>query len=139
MSTEITGYFINVLVYMRELTGDPAYLEAARKAGRFLTRVAWDKELRTFPFEFAGVNRHKAPAFFFDCGIIIRGLLSVWRSTGEAEFLETATICGDSMAEDFLGSQNIHPALSLPGKKPQPYEPRWSRSPGCYQLKSALA
>src|SRR5208283_4291827 len=24
-------------------------------------------------------------------------------------------------------------------KQPLPYEPQWSRSPGCYQLKSALA
>jgi hypothetical protein len=29
--------------------------------------------------------------------------------------------------------------ISLPDKQPLPEEPRWSRKPGCYQLKSALA
>ena len=32
-----------------------------------------------------------------------------------------------------------HPIISLPDKQPLPHEHRWSRSPGCYQLKSALA
>jgi hypothetical protein len=39
------------------------------------------------------------------------------------------------MGEDAI----FHPVISLPEKQPLPHEPRWSRSPGCYQLKSALA
>ena len=35
--------------------------------------------------------------------------------------------------------RRFHPVISLPEKQPLPYEPRWSRRPGCYQLKSALA
>ncbi|MFN0105285.1 MAG: hypothetical protein ACKV2U_24760 [Bryobacteraceae bacterium] len=33
----------------------------------------------------------------------------------------------------------MHPILDLPSKQPRPYEKRWSREPGCLQLKSALA
>jgi hypothetical protein len=38
-----------------------------------------------------------------------------------------------------MGEGVFHPIISLPDKQPLPHEPRWSRSPGCYQLKSALA
>ena len=48
---------------------------------------------------------------------------------------------GESMARDFVSSDGeIHPILALPGKSPVERDPtRWSRSPGCYQLKSAMA
>lgn len=139
VSTEITAYFASTLVYLNALTGDAAYLDAARRAARFLTRVAWDSALHTFPFEHVEGDGPPAPAYFFDCGIIVRGLLSAWRGTGESEFLETARICGRAMAQDFLTPQTIHPVLTLPGKHPAPAGRGWSRNPGCYQLKSALA
>jgi hypothetical protein len=43
------------------------------------------------------------------------------------------------MATDFAGAQGYHPIIELPGKAPVAYAAQWSRSPGCYQLKSALA
>jgi hypothetical protein len=43
------------------------------------------------------------------------------------------------MAFDFMGDSTFHPVVSLPSKQPLKEEPRWSRRPGCYQLKSALA
>ncbi|MCP5113190.1 MAG: hypothetical protein GY953_20355, partial [bacterium] len=139
MSTEITGYFASTCVYLISQTGDPAYLEAARRAARFLTRVAWDGEMRTFPYEYRHDPAADPPAYFFDCGIIIRGLLAAWRATGEGEFLEIARLCGRSMGETFLAEDEIHPVINLPGSRPAPPDGRWSTSPGCYQLKSALA
>ena len=136
VSTEITGYAVSALLFLHERTADPAYLDAALRAARFLTREAWDPKLQTFPFELA-----PAPAFtyFFDCGIIVRGLLAAWRVTQEAEFLDVATAAGRAMLADFPSDQGIHPILALPEKRPIEWEPRWSASPGCYQLKSALA
>jgi hypothetical protein len=43
------------------------------------------------------------------------------------------------MLADFGSAEALHPILSLPDKRALPYEPRWSASPGCYQLKSAMA
>ena len=39
----------------------------------------------------------------------------------------------------FRDQAAIHPILALPEKRPLAWEPRWSASPGCYQLKSAMA
>ncbi len=140
VSTEITGYAISTLIYLYEKRGNEEVLEAAIRAGRFLVDRAWDRGLRTFPYEHSdNGTRPDALAYFFDCGIIVRGLLALWRTTGDATLLECAWQAGRSMLSDFAGGPSIHPILTLPEKEPLPYTPQWSRRPGCYQLKSALA
>jgi len=137
VSTEITGYAVSALLFFHQRTGDAAYLDAALRAARFLTREAWDAKLRTFPFELPSDNPRFA--YFFDCGIIVRGLLCAWRVTQETEFRDVAIAAGRGMLRDFPGPDGIHPILALPEKRPLAWEPRWSASPGCYQLKSAMA
>ncbi len=139
VSTEITGYAVGALLFLHERTGDSAYLAASLRAARFLTRVAWDAKLGTFPFEHPVTASGPALAYFFDCGIIVRGLLCAWRVTGETEFRDIAIAAGRAMLTDFQAGQAIHPILALPDKRPLAWEPRWSASPGCYQLKSAMA
>ncbi len=139
VSTEITGYAVSALLFLHRRTGDSAYLEAGLRAARFLTRSAWDKQLGTFPFEHVNGGPENAYSYFFDSGIIVRGLLCAWRATADPEFLETAIAGGRAMLADFPGHGGIHPILELPHKRPLAWEPRWSASPGCYQLKSALA
>jgi len=137
ISTEITGYTASTFAYLYSLTGDPRYLDRAQSTTRFLAATAWDAASCVLPFEL------HPPAFtyFFDCGIVVRGLLSVWRATGTPEFLAVAALLGDSMSRDFAAaSAEYHPILTLPEKRPLPRDPaRWSQSPGCYQLKAALA
>lgn len=135
VSTEITGYAASTYAFLYEKTGDVAYLQAAVRAQQFLTRTAWDESLRTFPFETAPGS----PAYFFDSGIIVRGLLAVWRLTRDQEPLDIAYACGRSMGRDFLRDGVIHPIISLPDREPVPHEKRWSREPGCFLLKAALA
>ncbi|MCC6858088.1 MAG: hypothetical protein IT158_05995 [Bryobacterales bacterium] len=141
ISTEITGYAAGALVYLHRLTGEPAYLDKAILAGRFLTRLAWDRRLETFPFEYARDGMEVEPlAYFFDTGIIVRGLLALWRATGDTEFKEAARNGGLAMARDFAAADGQYePILRLPEKAPLERECRWSRSPGCYQLKAAMA
>lgn len=135
VSTEITGYAASAFAFLYRRTGDAAFLEGAVRAAQFLTREAWNQELRTFPFELAPGS----PCYFFDCGIIVRGLLSVWRITRDQEPLDAAFACGRSMGRDFLSADAIHPVVSLPDRTPLAYEQRWSREPGCFALKSAMA
>jgi hypothetical protein len=140
VSTEITGYAVSTFLFLHQRTGQSDYLDAALRAARFLTRIAWDASLGTFPFELS-VNgeRPVTLAYFFDCGIIVRGLLAAWRASQETEFRDAAVATGRGMLADFRAGDVIHPILVLPDKRPQPYDQRWSARPGCYQLKSALA
>jgi hypothetical protein len=140
VSTEITGYAVSALLFFHGRTGQAEYLDAALQAARFLTRTAWDAKLQSFPFEHSvNGDRRRALAYFFDCGIIVRGLLAAWRASQDPEFRDTAIAAGRAMLMDFQAGDAIHPILALPDKQPLAYEPRWSASPGCYQLKSAMA
>jgi hypothetical protein len=134
VSNEITGYAVSALVYLHQVTAIPEYLDAALRAARFLIQNAWSGECHTFPFE-----PGSAHAYFFDVGIIVRGLLAAWRATGVEEFRSRARDAALSLAFDFMGQAEFHPVILLPDKQPAPSEPRWSRRPGCYQLKAARA
>jgi hypothetical protein len=131
ISTEITGYALSAFLFFEQ----PA---RALAAARFLTRQAWNGDL--MPFEMRHGPNGLA-TYFFDCGIIVRGLLAVWRATRDEEFFQIASAVGRAMAADFASTDSdYHPILKLPGKEPLPRDPlRWSRSTGCYQLKAALA
>jgi hypothetical protein len=128
VSTEITGYAVSTLLFLDRP-------QEAASAARFLTRQAWSGGVMPFEIEPATFT------YFFDCGIIARGLLAAWRYSGEQEYLDIAAAIGRAMVADFCTPDGtFHPILSLPGKQPLPRDPmRWSQSPGCYQLKAALA
>lgn len=130
LSTEITGYAVSALVW------GGAHSDAFRAAD-WLVNVAWQPQLQAMPFE---VAEPIPPTYFFDCGIIVRGLLAAWRASGQLRYLHVAREIGLAMGHDFWSANGeLHPILDLPSKQPWPYEARWSREPGCLQLKSALA
>jgi len=133
VSNEITGYGVSALVFLHSRTGRSEYLDAARRGADYLAGHAWDPASSTFPFEPGSPH-----AYFFDLGIIARGLLAAARATGEARFLNRAKEAALSLAFDFLAEGFFHTAIGLPDKQPLPEEPRWSRKPGCFQLKAAL-
>ncbi len=140
VSTEITGYTASALVYLFEVTGEEIYLARARRTAQFLQHQGWDDRTRAFPFEHPSPSAESHHhAYFFDCGIIIRGLLAVWRHTREAALLDLAHAASCAMIADFHSGSDYHPILALPSKEPLPRGDRWSRLPGCYQLKAALA
>lgn len=139
ISTEITGYAVSAFLELEERLGDSAYAAAAEAAGILLCH-AWDERCSAMPFEWSADGRvPESLSFFFDNGIIARGLLRLWRKNGENRYLETAVRCGESMRRDFVNERDIHPILELPSKRPTPRDARWSRSSDCYQLKAALA
>lgn len=139
VSTEISGYAASALVFLYLTTREQKYLDAARRTAGFLVDRAWDEGLRIFPYEYpspTGDIRHQA--YFFDSGIIIRGLLAVWRETRDNRLLDIAVRAADGMSA-FRSGREYHPILTLPGKEPVARNMQWSTSPGCYQAKSALA
>lgn len=128
-STEITGYSVAGLLLLG--------LDAeARRAGDFLLNRAWDPELHIFPFEVEGSPRL---AYFFDSGIIARGLIRLGETTDGEAYWIGAEASARAMARDFPAEHGYHPILELPSKAPLPYTEWWSRRPGCFHLKAALA
>ena len=136
LSTEITGYAICALLELYQRTKQHEYLEAAERAARYLAS-AWDHTLKIMPFETNPEGDRFA--YFFDLGIVARSLLRLWRVTGDAWQKDLAHACGQSMLNDFAAPQGSHCILRLPEKLPLTPEPWWSRTPGAFHLKAALA
>jgi hypothetical protein len=134
VSTEITGYAASAFAYLYSATDDAKFLTPTLNAACYLRDTAWDSTSHTVPFE-----PQSPHAYFFDLGIIARGLIAAWRVSEDDSFRARANDIGHSMAFDFMGDGVFHPVIELPEKQPIEHEPRWSRKPGCYQLKSALA
>ena len=137
VSTEITGYALSALLYLHSVTGENEYFNRALAAARFLTRSAWDGH--ALPFEFSPGPDGRF-TYFFDTGIVVRALLAAHAATNDPVYQSTAETLGRNMARDFHNHNgDYHPVLALPGKEAVLHEPgRWSRTPGCYQLKAAL-
>jgi len=138
VSTEITGYAAGAFVYLHGITGDAEYRDASVLAADFLVR-SWDESAEAMPFELDGSAGAPRLAYFFDCGIIVRGLVRTAGLTGRDLYREYAAKISRSMAEDFREGDTIHPAVELPDKAPLRHEGAWSRHPGCYQLKAAMS
>jgi len=136
-STEITAYCASALIAFYRESADTRYRDAALRAAGYLVK-AWDTQCCAMPFECGSENGRYS--YFFDNGIIVRGLLAVWRESQVPEILSTAINCAVSMAHDFIDGEHYAPVLQLPCKSPLDFQPaRWSWTPGCYQLKAALA
>jgi hypothetical protein len=139
VSTEISGYAASALVFLYRTTREEKYLDAACRTVGFLTEQAWDDTLQIFPYEHPSPTAESQHlAYFFDCGIIVRGLLAVWRETHDERLLEVVVCAAHGMSAFWSGC-DYHPILTLPDKEPLPRDARWSTAPGCYQTKSALA
>lgn len=140
VSLEITGYAISSFLYLQRLTGDHAYFDAARRAADFLIDRGWDSGAQLFPFEYPRPGEEPCRhAYFFDTGIITRGLAAIARATGEARYLQAATLAGRSMIERFVTADRIYPIIDIASGRPAPEESRWAAQSGCYQLKAGLA
>ncbi len=139
ISTEITGYTVSALLELFERTSMTTYYDAAVRAGDLLVK-AWDSRCSAMPFEWSDDGElPEYHSYFFDNGIIARGLLRLWSASHQQDYLDVAVQCGESMRRDFVNERDIHPILALPGKAPLARDARWSRSSDCYQLKAALA
>jgi hypothetical protein len=139
VSTEITGYAAKIFVFLYRTLRQPEYLDAAHRAADFLVSQAWDESLQLFPYEYPSPSAEsKHRAYFFDSGIIIRGLIAVWEETRVDRLLDVAAAAARGMSA-FRAGTDYHPILTLPDKASLPRMENWSTSPGCYQAKSALA
>ncbi len=136
ISTEITGYTASALAFLLDITALPGLSERLRLTAGYLAR-AWNPVLAVFPFEMEDGQGHLS--YFFDNGIVLRGLLAASRIFPEAGWSALVQAGAHGMLRRFGAGAAIEPVMQLPQGSALPHELRWSRLPGCYQLKSALA
>lgn len=138
VSTELTGYFLSAVVRQGPESALP---HQALHAGRFLIGEGFDRHSELFPFELsASPGGGPRLAYFFDCGIIIRGLARLWERTNEPDFLDAAERCGLALTSRMKRVDgSFFPLFNLNTGEPFEGADRWSLRSGVYQLKVALA
>jgi hypothetical protein len=140
ISAGSTGSFISALLRLQWHQGEPPPGPALR-AGHFLIEHAFDNASDLFFYE-RGNSATPPPAlaYFFDCGIIIRGLLDLWSTTGDRAYLDHAERCGMALCGKMsIVDGSFFPLYDIAMHHPHSGSGVWSVEPGVYQLKVGLA
>ena len=101
--SEITGYLTTLMCAHYARTEDARVLESARGAAEWLLRTAhpetggfrclWPLAPSRFDYKFGQI-------YAFDTGVIVSGLVDVYRATGDDRYLAAAVRAGDWLLRD---------------------------------------
>ena len=98
------GLMIDALAYGYDVLGDERYLNAASKAARFILDTMRKPDGELLHTYTAGVV--KQDAYLDDYAFLARGLLGLYRATGDEEWLDSAKTLTDQMIQLFWDDRN---------------------------------
>lgn len=140
--SEITGYAVNIFLFLHCVTQIPAYLEGARLAGDWIIRA------RDAQYGLVG-NRvyhrmdhqsyYNTWVFTFDHWIIIYGLCNLYGATGNRNYLTAAEeMTSFLLKKMFRDNGSIYPVFNLRTGQPEASNDKWSRQSGSFHAKGIL-
>lgn len=140
--SEITGYAVNLFLFIHEVLKNPVYLERARLAGDWLLQARDSKYGLV-------VNRvyHRSEEkpyydswiFTFDQWMIIDGLCQLSAVTEDKNYLKGAQEIADLLLEKTGRSDSfMDPAFNLDTGKAEATNDKWSRQSGSFHAKALL-
>lgn len=141
---EITGYLATAMCWLYERTADPRFLDSAVRAADWLL----DTGIYHAPTGGMRCLQPLAPSRFdykhnqiytFDCGVILNGLVNVYRATGSAKYLNASTRLGDwlcTAAQRANGS--FRPVYDIANDAWVESDNEWSLCAGSYHTKISL-
>jgi len=110
--SEITGYALTTFTYLYNLYGGEAFLKLADNGFRWLRDKAFDKRINgcfcRYDYKVGDFNPKRVCSF--DNGMILNGLVSLYRVTKDAEIIDLALKIGDWLVDDMQnedGSFNV--------------------------------
>ena len=98
------GLMIDALAYGYDVLGDERYLNAASKAARFILDTMRKPDGELLHTYTAGTV--KQDAYLDDYAFLARGLLGLYRATGDEEWLDSARTLTDQMIQLFWDDRN---------------------------------
>ena len=98
------GLMIDALAYGYDVLGDERYLNAASKAARFISDTMRKPDGELLHTYTAGTV--KQDAYLDDYAFLARGLLGLYRATGDEEWLDSAKTLTDKMIQLFWDDRN---------------------------------
>lgn len=142
--SEISGYFVTFMCFMYKVTNKLEYLNRARKAANWLINKSQlnnggfkclfliDKRLNF-------LKKKELASYTFDNGVIINGLINLYKITKNKKYLYSATKCGDWICEKFVKKNfELFPAYNFKKKQIIQSEKSWSEKSGPYHTKVSM-
>lgn len=152
--TEITGYSIEMLLDLYERTNDPAYLEYAESAAKWIIGMQYEGKDENAAGSFLkGLSlaemQKSRRAYSFDAGICIGALVELYRKTTDPLLLEAATRGARWLMATMQNSDgslrpfyDLEKGFSTPEKWYLPKHLRarfsWFEKPGSYHVKAVI-
>ncbi len=141
--SEISGYLITHMCFMYEYTNKKVYLNSAIKSANWLIKCAQDK---TGGFKCLFLLDKKIKLDFkseqiyaFDNGVIINGLVNLYKLTKKKEYLDAATKCGNWIVNQAQKKNGeIKPIYDLKKKSFVEDKKKWSWVSGSYHTKISI-
>ena len=143
MYSEITGYAVTCYSWIYSELGRPEVLRAAKDAAQWVIRNMNSEFLLVTGYKkqasFAQKGELSNQIYLFDNGMVMIGLLNLYKITGRQDMLRFAMMMADSLLKYFFDGTIITHALL-----DRRYEPlnlndeKWSTLPGVYHSKLSL-
>jgi uncharacterized protein YyaL (SSP411 family) len=144
--SEITGYAITTLLFLKNIYNDDIYLERARKAASWITdfallpcggvrtRLYEDDSSADKLYSFSGEN-----IFSFDLGMVLYGMINLYKVTEEKIFLESAIKMADFLLDKMQRKDGSFSAIyNVNTQKTHESFDKWSNQSGSFHSKVGL-
>lgn len=140
--SEITGYLTTLMCALYAETQDKRFFDSARGAGDWLARTALPSNggfRCLYPIESTRFDFKHSQIFTFDCGVIINGLMNLFRATGSASYLKAAVTAADWIIQDMQKPNGaFYPVYDVDKGELVESDQEWSLCSGSYHTKVAI-
>lgn len=140
--SEITGYLTTLMCALYDTTRDERCLASARGAGDWLVRTAQPENGSfrcLYPIQSTRFDYKYHQIFTFDTGVIINGLVDLFRATGAASYLAAAVTAADWIVRDVQKPNGaFYPVYNVDKGEFTESNQEWSLCSGSYHTKVAL-
>lgn len=140
--SENTGYMLTMMCYLWDRTKKREYLERGKLAGDWLLNVVHESNggfRCLYPLNPSRFDFKKEQMYAFDNGIILNGLVNLYRSTKEEKYLVAAVTVADWLVYSAQKpSGGFFPVYQLSEGRFFESDKEWSMTSGSYHVKIAI-
>lgn len=140
--SEITGYLTTLMCALYDSTQDERFLTSARGAGDWLVRTAHPTTggfRCLYPIQSTRFDYKQGQIYTFDSGVILSGLVDLFRATGAASYLAAAVTVADWLVRDVQKPNGaFFPVYNVDENAFLESDQEWSLCSGSYHTKVAI-
>lgn len=140
--SEITGYLTTMMCHLYDMTGEQRFLESAVGAADWLLRTTHAETggfRCLFPLKLTRFDYKNSQVYIFDTGVIISGLVDVYRATGEQKYLIAAKKAADWIVDKAQKpSGGFYAVYDTDKSEFFESDSEWSLCSGSYHTKVAI-